>query len=198
MDETLELSKYFGEPKSDNIALLYNHFRRYALAIDKLEINRDDTVLDIACGQGYGSFILSKKALYVFGVDKNQKYIDIAKENFNACNLIFENDLIKKRELDINKIVCIETIEHMEKDDIDCFIDVLFQNLEMNGKIFFSFPIGKNKESEYNEYHLCEPSIEFMLDILSGKLYKINIEIEAYINSFNIHQKNCFLWGSRC
>ena len=39
-------------------------------------------VLDFGCGSGYGTNILAKKALSVFGVDINDDAIKYAKENY--------------------------------------------------------------------------------------------------------------------
>ena len=198
MNETLELAECFCNPIDKNVLTIYNHFRRYAIAIEKLSINNTDTVIDIACGQGYGSYILAQKAFSVIGIDKNNNYLKTARDNFKYNSLRFKDTFPIESNFTVKKIVCIETIEHLRKNKIKGFINKLFAYLEFKGQIFFSFPIGTNKNSTYNKYHLCEPSTDFILDIISKKMYKINVEIESFINSFGHESKYCFMWGSKC
>jgi len=62
-----------------------DHIERYNFASRYVE-NRN--VLDIACGVGYGSFILSHaNARLVDGVDICRRSIDYAKTNYNASNI---------------------------------------------------------------------------------------------------------------
>ena len=49
---------------------------RYAVAA---ELAAGRRVLDIACGEGYGSFMLSQKAASVVGVDLNRQAVEAAK-----------------------------------------------------------------------------------------------------------------------
>src|SRR5687768_5571800 len=64
-----KLSPYWGE-----------HAARYVFA---LPFVRGRTVLDIACGTGYGIGLLKTKALYVAGVDVD---LDAATEAGNECD----------------------------------------------------------------------------------------------------------------
>jgi len=50
-------------------------------------VNSDDLVLDIGCGNGALAFYLAKKAKKVVGVDWRKKNIEFAKENFSAPNI---------------------------------------------------------------------------------------------------------------
>ena len=55
----------------------YEHLHRYMLAAKFAE---GKTVLDIACGEGYGTYILSQVAKSVIGVDISKETIAAAKE----------------------------------------------------------------------------------------------------------------------
>ena len=194
MNETLDLEKYINNP-SLNMMVLNNHIGRYHYAIKKIDINQNDEVLDISCGQGYGTYIIAHNGKNAYGSDINSGNIIKAKSLFKKDNLIFLDNLGMPKEID--KIICIETIEHIKIEHIPLFIDRLFESLKKDGKIFFSFPIGENKKSDYNEYHLCEPSLDFIFGILKNKMSKINIEISKYVNDYDVECNYCFLWGRK-
>ncbi|HRO70478.1 MAG TPA: class I SAM-dependent methyltransferase [Chitinophagaceae bacterium] len=93
------------------------HLHRYALA---MEYTRGKTVLDIACGEGYGSNLIAREAEKVVGVDVDDKTIQLAKEKYNAKNLEFlrgeaENIPCAAQAFDV--VVSFETIEHTEKQE---------------------------------------------------------------------------------
>lgn len=60
------------------------HYLRYALAAS-IAGGRD--VLDIACGEGYGSFLLAGRARSVVGVDVSREAVDHAAASYAAENL---------------------------------------------------------------------------------------------------------------
>lgn len=192
MNETLDLEKYINNPLL-NVMTLNNHIGRYYYGIKKIDVNNNDTVLDISCGQGYGTFILSNYCKHAYGADINSDFIVKARSLFQKNNLSYNDNLVIPKKVD--KIFCIETIEHMKKEKIPLFIEALFKVL--NDQIFFSFPIGENKKSKYNKYHLCEPSLNFIFDILKDKMSKINIEISKYVNDYDMECNYCFLWGRK-
>ena len=53
-------------PWIEDAKIHYEHFHRYAFAAQFVKGKR---VLDMACGDGYGSNMLSKEAEYVVGID---------------------------------------------------------------------------------------------------------------------------------
>src|SRR5204862_6114882 len=51
-------------------------------------------VLDMACGEGYGSEVLSRSAAGVTGVDANPEAHEHAKRRYRRQNLIFQRGLV--------------------------------------------------------------------------------------------------------
>ncbi len=83
MDDTGE--RLIPEMHKDNWKLVYaEHYLRYQSAVS---ISENKTVLDIACGTGYGSKMLSKVAKKVIGVDNSKHSINYAKEHYSAKNI---------------------------------------------------------------------------------------------------------------
>ena len=62
------------------------HLHRYAVAC---ELSANKNVLDIACGEGYGSRLLALNAASVTGVDIDATTINKAKEKYKAGHLRF-------------------------------------------------------------------------------------------------------------
>ena len=93
------------------------HYHRYALAVDFV---RNKTVLDIACGEGYGSYLLAEGAHEVFGVDIDGQSISHAKSNYLKSNLKYLVGSASKIPFDDHKFDCIvsfETIEHLYEQE---------------------------------------------------------------------------------
>lgn len=204
MIDTLDLNKYFKDPIDYNCRTLFNHLGRYFYAMQKLKITKNDEVFDVSCGQGYGSYNLALNAKMVWASDINFEYIKKAKENFKLNNLCFldcpENNIDKDFGIpnDLDKIICLETIEHLESiDKIYLFLERLFDALNEKGQIFLSFPIGKNRPSEYNKFHLCEPSIESIYDFMKIYFNRIEFEVNKFVNNYDKECEYCYMWGSK-
>jgi 2-polyprenyl-3-methyl-5-hydroxy-6-metoxy-1,4-benzoquinol methylase len=101
----------------------FSHVKRYEFA--KQFINKENTVLDIACGTGYGSKIISSNCKYIIGVDISNEAIQYAINKYKSRNAeffigdFFENKFTK----DI--VVSFETIEHISNHSINEILDQL-------------------------------------------------------------------------
>ena len=88
------------------------HFQRYKAVCNLV---KGKIVLDAACGEGYGSHILSQVAKQTFGVDISQETIDHATNQYKSDTLSFINASICKlpfEDKSIDIVVSFETIEH--------------------------------------------------------------------------------------
>jgi SAM-dependent methyltransferase len=74
-----------------------------------------DIVLDLACGQGYGTYILSQHAKKVTGVDIDQPQISANKQKYQGkSNLFFMDDNLETMDVPECDVACsFETIEHL-------------------------------------------------------------------------------------
>ena len=198
-NETLQIDLIVNYPHKEHIGLLYNHFSRYDRAIGSLKINSNDIIIDASCGLGYGSYILSLKAKHVYGLDVNADNLEKAKTLFGNSNLQFltytdfRQALKKNRCNNADKIVCIETFEHMIESEANTFIKKLLYCLRSGGDMFLTVPIGNNKSSTYNKYHLFEPSIDYMYNLFNTVFKKMKFEISTFRNSFGYDAKYCMI-----
>ncbi len=70
-------------------------------------------VVDLACGEGYGSAVLARTAHSVVGVDANPEAFEHARLRYRAPNLTFERDLVETLGGDVDCAVFLQTIEHV-------------------------------------------------------------------------------------
>jgi SAM-dependent methyltransferase len=74
-------------------------------------------VVDMACGEGYGSAVLAERAASVVGVDANPEAFEHARLKYTGPNLSFERALVEQfdDEAPYDVIVFLQTIEHVER-----------------------------------------------------------------------------------
>ncbi len=113
-------------------------------------------VADIACGAGYGSFIMGNVAAKVHGFDIDDKAILHAQKYFACDNVEFYNaSLLGNDKFDV--IVSFETIEHVTEDDGDEFLQSIQKALRPDGLLIISTPICRSdRRINVTPYHLRE------------------------------------------
>jgi 2-polyprenyl-3-methyl-5-hydroxy-6-metoxy-1,4-benzoquinol methylase len=72
-------------------------------------------VIDMACGEGYGSEVLSRSAASVVGVDANPEAHEHARLRYVRQNLRFERDLVESFAEPCDVVVFLQTIEHVQR-----------------------------------------------------------------------------------
>jgi len=73
-----------------------------------------ERVVDMACGEGYGSEVLSRSAASVVGVDANPEAHEHARLRYPRQNLRFERDLVETFSEECDAVVFLQTIEHVQ------------------------------------------------------------------------------------
>jgi 2-polyprenyl-3-methyl-5-hydroxy-6-metoxy-1,4-benzoquinol methylase len=74
-------------------------------------------VVDMACGEGYGSAVLGRTAREVVGVDANPEAHEHAKLRYTAPGIRFERDLVETFAEPCDAVVFLQTIEHVQNPD---------------------------------------------------------------------------------
>ncbi len=107
----------FAETQAYSAVEAAIHLCRYSLA---QRLCAGKTVLDISCGEGYGSALMATHwgAAEVHGVDISEEAIGCARERFGAEHVTFHcrpaDDLDEVFEAEsFALIVCLETMEHV-------------------------------------------------------------------------------------
>ena len=106
-----------GERTLPNVPEENYWFRRHLAVYEWIGAQvRDKRVVDLACGEGYGSDVLAETAANVIGVDANPEAHDHARLRYVRANLSFERDLVENvgRFKGLDAVVFLQTIEHIE------------------------------------------------------------------------------------
>jgi 2-polyprenyl-3-methyl-5-hydroxy-6-metoxy-1,4-benzoquinol methylase len=74
-------------------------------------------VVDLACGEGYGSAVLARRAARVTGVDANPHAHEHARLRYRAPTLRFVRDMVETFSERCDALVFLQTIEHVHDPD---------------------------------------------------------------------------------
>ncbi len=125
------------------------HLHRYIMA---QRFASDKTVLDIACGEGYGSCLLANVAKHVIGVDISEDAVNHASRKYCKGNLEFKVGNCAKiplRDNSVELVVSYETIEH--HDQHEAMMAEIRRVLKPDGVVIISSP-DKHEFSDVPNY----------------------------------------------
>ena len=160
-------------------------FHRYLAAAD---LCRGKKVLDIACGEGYGSNILASAAQEVVGMDICKSAIDQARKKYISANISFvcgDAYSIPFPGQSFDCVVSFETIEHLEQPER--LIAEIRRVLSPDGFVVLSSPNKKafdrrnHCENGENIYHKKEMESSELVSLM--KQFFNNVS-EYYQDSF--------------
>jgi GT2 family glycosyltransferase/SAM-dependent methyltransferase/peptidoglycan hydrolase CwlO-like protein len=145
-------------PGMGGAQIQYEHLHRYAYA---RQFVRDKKVIDLACGEGYGSDLLAGEASYVLGIDIDQPTIAHAASRYKRDNLEFTIgsiiDIPVKGRGKFDVAVCFEAIEHITKHKK--LLSEVKRVLRVDGLLIISTPnktVYTDAPDYHNPFHLKE------------------------------------------
>jgi SAM-dependent methyltransferase len=147
--------------------IAYEHLHRYEIARRFAE-GRD--VLDVACGEGYGSSYLAQVASSVVGVDSDAETVRHAASRYTAMNLRFRAGDATQLPLaddSFDLVVSFETIEHLVEHEK--MLDEIRRVLRDDGQLIISSPnklVYSDLPGYRNPYHLRELYFDEFRDLL--------------------------------
>ncbi len=114
-------------------------------------------VVDLACGEGYGSAVLARTAEAVTGVDANPEAFEHARLRYPEVT--FERNMIELWQGDVDCVVFLQTIEHIQ--DPDAMLEHVRSLIEPDGVAYVSTPnvltlAPKGAERSGNPWHVRE------------------------------------------
>jgi len=133
------------------------HYHRYGIVQD---IVTQKDVLDLACGEGYGSSFMADVARSVVGVDISDEAVQNASTVYSKANLIFQQGsaiALDFADCSFDVVVSFETIEHLA-EQAEMLAEIR-RVLRPNGLLIISSPnrpIYSEESGEHNEFHVKE------------------------------------------
>lgn len=151
------------------------HIIRYFLATEFIQTG--DSVLDCACGLGYGSYLISNLVgvKQVQGIDITDEAIDYAKANFGNNNVLFKKgdaqNLDELLDNSVDFITSFETLEHIPEPE--SFLKEAYRVLKPGGRIMVSVPNRWLDENgvDPSQYHLHTYSWEKLCSQMQQYFY---------------------------
>ncbi len=147
----------------------YEHWHRYAMAAGVAEGKR---VLDAACGEGYGSFLLAQNAAAVTGVDVAPTAIEHARTRYARPNLSFATASVTALPLpsaSVDVVVSFETIEHLREQE--AMLGEFRRVLAPDGVLVISSPnrpVYNEGGGIENHFHVRELDRAELADLLAA------------------------------
>lgn len=156
-------------PGAVALSVISEHFSRYLFAS---KFCQDKVALDVACGCGYGSKILIKKAREVYSVDISEELVAFGNIRYGRHNnhfLTMDAQKLKFPNNYFDVIVSFETLEHLPHHEK--FLSECFRVLKDDGRFILSTP-NKNitspgRAKPYNKYHYHEWNIQELTKMIS-------------------------------
>ena len=155
-----------GEVDAD---LFNEHWARYLFAARYAAGKR---VLDVACGSGYGSALLTKDAARVAGVDISREAVEYASRHYGSAKILFAQAdcySLPFVSAQFDLVVAFEIIEHLT--DAASFLQEARRVLAPAGLLLISTPnrlYYTEDRGEVNPFHEREFSYPEFADVLGG------------------------------
>jgi 2-polyprenyl-3-methyl-5-hydroxy-6-metoxy-1,4-benzoquinol methylase len=114
---------------------------RYKFAARLLPAMETVDVLELGCGEGFGSLLLSERGHRVLGVDSDAAAIDIANQTVGTPERRFEAaDFLGQRFGQFRAVVSLDVIEHIPVELEDAYFKTVTANLGEDGLCIIGTP----------------------------------------------------------
>ncbi|MEQ7050306.1 glycosyltransferase [Paenibacillaceae sp. P-4] len=149
--------RYLPEVSDPQITI--EHLQRYSTIVELVKGKR---VLDAACGEGYGSYLLASTADKVVGIDIDENSIIEASQKYKQKNLIYMVSSIDSMPFELDSfdvVISFETIEHVDEHVQHEFLKEIKRVLVPEGLLIISTPnkeLYSDKYNYNNQYHVKE------------------------------------------
>ena len=155
----------------------YQYERPIAILEDEGLLGKDKTVLDVGCGDGRISFLLSKKVGKVYGIDNQPgpvemgKLLNAAAPNVelsmgDACEIPFPEE-------NFDLVVSMDVVEHVPEDMAEKMVSEMARVCKKGGHVVVATPNRENLRSRLwghkpDEKHYKEYTVDEMCRMLEN------------------------------
>lgn len=149
---------------------------------------KNKNVLEIPCGMGWGTSLLSN-ARKVVGVDISSEAIREAALRYSGRNrkfIIGDMQKLMFQQAEFDLVVCLEGIEHVSIETGIQFVREANRVLKQNGILLLSSPLHRTKEHSGNPYHVKEYKLNELIEILDPFFY-VNSIRRKEVEDLNVY-----------
>lgn len=165
--------------------MIRDHEARYMFAQSLIG---GGVILDAACGSGYGSQILSRKAQKVYGVDISNAAITYAQQTYPSKKITFINSDVQQLPFDnqtIDSVVSFETLEHVSAHQN--FINEVVRVLKSDGIFIVSTPNILVNGGDSNPFHLKELTQDEFVQLLKENFSHVELYGQKPMHKSYLH-----------
>ena len=171
--------------------MIARHFCAYKFAENYAH---NKIVMDVGCGEGYGSYYLSSFAKQVVGIDYDKEIINYAKNKYQKDNLSFyvlEAESLGSLNNKFDIICSFQVIEHMRNTKL--FLENIKNLLNDNGILICSTPnkldASPHSSVPVNKFHVKEYLYDEFKELLGSYFRKIDIYGLKRGKRFNFYRR---------
>jgi 2-polyprenyl-3-methyl-5-hydroxy-6-metoxy-1,4-benzoquinol methylase len=173
-----------------------NYWYRRHLAVYRWIAERCDglRVVDMACGEGYGSAVLAARAREVVGVDANPEAHEHAARRYGAPALRFERALVEQFDAGapFDAIVFLQTIEHVEQPGP--LLERFASLLSPGGSLYLSTPnvltlAPPGAERSGNPWHVHEYTAQEFRELLDPRFSDLQMLGLFHARKLLLHER---------
>jgi 2-polyprenyl-3-methyl-5-hydroxy-6-metoxy-1,4-benzoquinol methylase len=148
-------------------------------------------VVDLACGEGYGSAVLARTAASVIGVDANPEAFEHARLKYTTATVSFDRDMIETWTGDVDCVVFLQTIEHVQ--DPDAVLEHLRELVGPTGIAFVSTPnlltlAEPGAEKSGNPWHIKEYRAEEFRALCEAHFGSVELHGLFHARKLRVHE----------
>lgn len=177
------------------------HYHRYAMAKD---IVRSKRVLDVACGEGFGTSLLADVAYSATGVDISDEAIRHASTKYLKPNLVFQQGsaaALNFPDQSFDVVVSFETLEHLAEQDQ--MLAEIRRVLTVDGLLLISTPnrpIYSEESGEHNSFHVKELDFAELDALLKSHFQRTEyfgqrLVMSSLIQGIESQPDTCAMWS---
>lgn len=165
---------------SEEEYLLYLR-HQFAYEFVKTQIPVNSSILEVGCGEGYGTCILSQvEGAVVVGIDIDEETIVQASKRYDSdkCTFkLYDASIIPFEANSFDAVVSFQVIEHLHNPKN--YISEIYRVLKDSGVFFLTTPNGTMRLSSdckpWNKFHIKEFSPDELKNLLNKEFRNVNI-----------------------
>lgn len=160
-----------------------NHIPHIFAYMNAVPLVKDRMVVDLCCGTGYGTRLLSEAANYVTGYDYSKDAIKYNQERLLPNTEFIHKDVEKLGKINADVITCMQGLEHLDNPK-----ELIQQNLDKEW--IFALP---NDQDDSNEHHHHKITPALIQDWFGDKVIIRVFDDNGQWLGFDSHYTN--YWG---